>query len=141
VGRLAVAILLVGAVVAAVVLAVQEDMSRDLGRNEVAAFRNVRAINMAQLHFREGDKTGKPHYADSLEELGRCGLIDAALASGTKEGFTYRIIHADELTYSADARPIEPGVTGGGWIFIDESGINRIDRKGVATSLSTPTGG
>ncbi len=97
------------------------------GSNEAAAIGALRTITTSQALFREGDKdkNGTLDYAPSLEALEKVGLIDRVLASGTKQGYLYRVEQADELRFSATATPVTPGKSGDRSFFVDESGVIR----------------
>jgi hypothetical protein len=122
------------------------DLLASKGENEASAIGALRTLNTAQALFREGDldKNGVLDYASSLAELGaklRAPLIDPALASGTRHGYTFTILQADRFTWSCVASPRRPGRTGDRYFFIDESGVIRFANSSAASSLSIPIGG
>lgn len=55
-------------------------------RNEVRAMRLLHTINQAQLQY--AVTKGRGRFTD-LQTLGKEGLIDAELASGTKDGYVF----------------------------------------------------
>ncbi|GIW71748.1 MAG: hypothetical protein KatS3mg102_1290 [Planctomycetota bacterium] len=137
-----------GAVVLAAVglgaaIAVPNLLESRKGANEAMAKSTLRALFTFQALFREGDKDGdgRLDYAESLGELFAAGLIDEVLASGRKQGYRFRILSADEDTWSAVAEPLEPGRSGDRWFFIDETGVIRQSEHGPASADSPPVGG
>jgi hypothetical protein len=80
----------------------------------------LRAIQVAQSLYREGDKEGDgtQQFAPSLRALTNTGpsgqedLIDEVLASGRKQGYVFAITSASRFGYTVNADPIRPGVTG-----------------------------
>jgi hypothetical protein len=114
------------------------------GSNEAFAIGAMRTLTTAQALFREGDKDRDTvlDYAASLEELANAGLIDRVLASGTKQGYVFRIVKADEFTFQAEAFPATPGKSGDRSFFVDESGVIRWERAPLkAGPESRPIGG
>ena len=114
------------------------------GSNEAAAIGALRTLNTAQSLFREGDKdhNGTLDYASALPVLlNNENLIDSVFASGTKQGYSFTIIAADQFTWSANASPLTPGKSGDRYFFIDESGVIRFTNAGTALSTDVPIGG
>lgn len=95
--------------------------------NETSAIGALKTISTAQTLHREGDKDGDGvfDYAASLQELGQSNLIDAALASGTKRGFVFETHNGPQVEFEwfATADPIEPGVTGQRFYYVDHTGV------------------
>jgi hypothetical protein len=101
--------------------------ARRLG-NETAAIGAMKVLSTAQVLFREGDKdaNGTLDYANGLEDLGKCGLIDKVLASGTKQGYRFELTSgakAPEFTWMAVASPVKPGVTGSRHFAVNHEGV------------------
>jgi len=74
------------------------------------------------------------------------GLIDSALASGTKTG--YRFVYsatADATgrysTYSVNANPTVPGTTGMNYYYSDQTGVIRQNSTRQASASDSPLGG
>lgn len=111
--------------------------------NELSAITSLRAIAAAQLAFRkqQGNENKNAGYAPSLAELQKAGLNDESLASGKKDGFTFRIVRSELQSWSADAIPEVLGVTGARAFFVDESGVIRFTTTGTPNHTSTPVGG
>ena len=95
--------------------------------NEVSAQASLRAIRKAETIYRSQDPQNR---FGTLQELHSSGLIEADLASGTKDG--YRIdVQVSKGSFSAIATPLEYDVTGSWSFYVDESGIIRgTTRKG-----------
>lgn len=93
--------------------------------NEAFAMAALRTLTTAQALFREGDKEndGSFDYASSLQELGGAQLIDAGLASGTKQGYRFELRAGDpiEFLWAATANPI--GEAGGRSFFVNHEGV------------------
>jgi hypothetical protein len=84
------------------------------GARGVAAFREVQAINIAQLQYSRTKGQGK--YTD-LRTLGEENLIDKVLASGQKGGYIFistLVEGGDKAMYDITARPISTGIWGVG---------------------------
>ncbi len=111
--------------------------------NEAGAVGSLRALNTACVVY--SGTYGR--YPLSLAVLGppagatvsaaAADLIDAGLASGTKNGyrFTYRLYSKSGNTpfgYSISADPVAPGKSGTRWFFTDQSGIIRESRCPIA---------
>jgi hypothetical protein len=105
----------------------QRGGARKMG-NEAAAIGALKAISSAQSLFREGDKDRNNilDYASGLEDLGKCNLIDAILASGTKQGYRFAVTSgakAPEFTWMAVASPLQPGKTGNRHFAVNHTGV------------------
>ncbi|MGE0706513.1 MAG: hypothetical protein AB7N76_17665 [Planctomycetota bacterium] len=95
--------------------------------NEAAAIGALKTISTAQLLFREGDKdqNGVLDYADGLEALGKCRLIDSVLASGEKNGYRFAVAcasKAPEFQWMAVASPLDPK-QGGRHFAVNQAGV------------------
>ena len=90
--------------------------------NEAAAIGSMRTIGSAQATYLStvGNNTD---YAANLSALETAGLIDSALASGTKSGYTYDM-DGSAGEYTATAVPAGNGGTRS--FFTDESGVIRV---------------
>ena len=109
-----------------------------IAANEASALTSLRTINIATLAY--DVKYGS--FPETLAALGpvangekpsaeRAGSIDAALASGTKDGylFEYRPGRSDAdgkiLEYELSAEPVTEGITGRNSYFTDQTGLIR----------------
>ena len=114
------------------------------GANEAAAIGALRTISTAQSLYREGDKDGNGtfDYATELAGLFSNGrLVDQVLGAGTKQGYLFSVVSADQFTWSARAVPHGPKKSGDRYFFVDESGVIRFSTTGAATTTSSPIGG
>ncbi len=96
--------------------------------NEAAAIGALKTISTAQTLFREGDKEGDGEldYARDLKELADAQLIDAALGSGTKQGYVFETAASPTtpaFLWMATARPERPGTTGARYFAINHAGV------------------
>ncbi len=129
------------------VIVVSNQIRSELPTNDSAARGGLRTISIGEAAFQlEGINplpNGIGQYG-TLEELGagERPFIDAALASGTKQGYVFTITPAlvDGVpVYTATAVPKEMGVTGDQTFFVDHTGVIRFESDGsVATSTSPP---
>jgi len=113
------------------------------GSNEAAAIGALRTISTAQSLYREGDRDGNGvlDYATSLAELNRRNLIDPVLGGGTKQGYLYTIVGADNFVWSSTASPVTPGKSGDRYFFVDESGVIRFSTTTTASLGDSAIGG
>ena len=119
------------------------------GSNEAAAIGALRTMTTAQALYREGDKGhfGTLIYCTALgpvataNTLSNVRLVDGVLGSGTKQGYTFAIVQADNFTWSATASPATPTKSGDRYFFVDESGVIRFSTTASASSLSSAIGG
>jgi type IV pilus assembly protein PilA len=142
-----------GVVIAAILLvaaaiAIPNLLHSNLSGNEASAVRSLGTLNSSCASY----SMLYGGYPKSLAELGpgnparsgAAGLIDSALASGTKDGyiFTYTAgasgVSGNVLSYSITANPITPGSTGRRRFFTDQSGVIRANTNGTADASSTP---
>jgi hypothetical protein len=99
-------------------------------QNETSAIGALKTISSAQALFREGDKEndGNLDYG-TLAELGAAGttgLIDAVLASGTKQGYLFQGgygLSTSEFIWFATAEPMLPGTTGDRYFAVNQEGV------------------
>lgn len=108
--------------------------------NEEAAISGLRAIEVAQALFREGDRDrdGRPDFGD-LQELKDAMCVGAVLGSGTKDGYVFQVAvspTSPESLWMATATPVAPGRTGDRYFMIDHQGV--IDYSTIAPFAITP---
>ncbi len=121
--------------------------------NETACIGALKTIGSAQALFREADKDGNNEfdYAGDLAALGKTKLIDAVLASGVKNGYTFKVCRgstAPEFLWMAVASPVEMGKTGSrhfatnhqGIIFYSKDKAIQLDTKDCKIVGGTPVG-
>jgi len=88
--------------------------------NEAAAIGSMRSLRTAQRAFL---KTSGGRYG-GLNQLERAGLIDAVLASGTKQGYKFTVsikTAKGSSAWSALASPVVEGNTGDRHYFVQSS--------------------
>jgi hypothetical protein len=100
----------------------------DADWNERAAVGALKTLATAQSLFREADKDGNNEldYAGDLGALGKADLIDSVLASGTKQGYTFKLVRskkAPEFLWMAVASPTEAGTSGNRHFAINHEGV------------------
>jgi type II secretory pathway pseudopilin PulG len=107
------------------IIAVSQDARKT--NDEKAAVGALRTLTTAQELFRDEDRDGDgiPDYAESLSTLAASGLIDPALGSGEKQGYTFSLISASGLDYTweAAAVPAAPGKSGDLAFTVNEIGV------------------
>lgn len=124
-------------------IAIPNLLHAKMAANESSAVSALHTLNSAALEY----QTIQNRYPDALENLGpansgapteqRANLIDATLASGTKNGylFSYRTTNSG---FTINADPVKAGNTGVRHFFVDETGIIRIERDHPADANSPP---
>jgi type II secretory pathway pseudopilin PulG len=104
--------------------------------NETAAVMALRQLSDAQELFRP--RQGIPHYAESLEELKRAGLIDDTLATGKKSGYTFLTNgRATTSTYAFTATASSQTASGDRSFYVDQSGTIRM-ADDASVSIASP---
>ena len=97
-----------------------------LNANEAAAISSLRTISTACESFRAAQSPVT--YPANMAALGAATppYIDATLAGGTKQGytFTYALVSANQ--YTCTGAPVTANVTGTRTFFVDESGVIRL---------------
>ena len=111
--------------------------------NEAGAIGDLKRIGTAQSLFREGDLEGdgKLDYG-TLEELAAAGLLDEALASGTKRGYTFSVFvpsATPEFLWMAVANPVEVGATGDRHFATNQQGVTFYTTNGPVAPTSDAT--
>ena len=105
--------------------------------NEASAIASVRTIVTAQITY--AATIGNGRYAADLAELETAGLIDAALASGSKDGYAFVTAGVgDSFTVNAD--PTEMGTSGNRGFFADQTAVIRYAPGAAADATSPPLG-
>lgn len=123
-----------------------------MAAKEASAVASLRSINTSQVVYQS---TYGPGFATKLADLSDGGaaancapavtptatsscLIDAALASGTKSGYSFLYtpvsVGATVMTYSVNADPTTSGSTGQRHFFTDETNLIRVNATAVATN-------
>ena len=111
------------AVIAAI--AIPNLLRSRISANESAAIGACRTLTTAQTQYHSA--TGG--YAGAIADLYNAGdpaqqYIDATLATGTKQGYTFAVTSADTLVeWDGTAAPLKAGKSGVRTFLVDESGI------------------
>lgn len=124
-----------------------------IAANEASAIMSVRSVNSAQLTY----MAAYPNvgYACELYQLGGssqkatsvgAGMIDNLLSSGTKSGYSFRIVGCGEDGTPADkyaiyATPLQEGTTGQRTFCSDQDGVIKFVTRGsgeACTEYGTP---
>jgi hypothetical protein len=128
----------------------ESDVPVAITGNEEGAIGSLKALNVAEIEYLSTFNRG---YSPDLKSLGgvrdpsnpsesAAGLIDIALASGKKFGytFTYKVVskirNGVPATYELTARPDTYGQTGKSNYFTDQTGVIRVTQEDrVATAM------
>lgn len=144
-----------GVVLAAILLviaaiAIPNLLHSNLSENESSAVSSLRMLNAACANYfmlyggypRALSNLGPGDSTDSAT----AGLIDAALANGTKNGYVFTYlpgaagVGGNVLSYSVKANPLTTGTSGKRRFFTDQSGVIRANSGGEADANSPPVG-
>ncbi len=103
--------------------------------NEVSAISSLRTLSSIQNVYRIRFGT-----YGTLQALGDVQLVDNNLGSGRKAGYTFTVSGSgiSDCTWAFSAAPVEPGVTGDRWFFVDESGVIRGKEGSEASTSDSP---
>ena len=103
---------------------------------ETAAIGYLKAISTAQQQYlvREGV------YCDSDVRLVEEGMIPGHIVEGENEmgGYTFVVDSFGDVYWFGYAVPLEPGLTGDRFFFIDASGVLRFSEEGIPDEQSPP---
>ena len=102
-------------------IAIPNLLSSRMASNEASAIGSMRTINSAQATYLStvGNNTD---YAADLAALQGASLIDSALGSATKSGYTFEVTGAG-TTYTSGATPVTVGSTGNRSFSSDQTGV------------------
>ncbi|KPK38864.1 MAG: hypothetical protein AMJ78_09340, partial [Omnitrophica WOR_2 bacterium SM23_29] len=97
-----------------------------LNANETAAITALHTIAIACESYRVDQAS--PAYPATLNALSSATppYIDPTLGGGTKQGYTFSYTGSTN-TYSCTAGPQTPGVTGNRTLFLNETGVIRLN--------------
>ena len=122
-------------IIAAVV--VPNLLQPEVDANEVSAIKSMYNFIDAQSTYSETNNPG--HYATDLSSLSKLKLIDTALGSGIKDGYTFSISSGvDNTTFTINARPEIYDSTGTRSFFADESNKIRYTIDNTAANSTSP---
>lgn len=127
-------VLIIGAMVAPSLIEARAD------GNTAAAVGSLKTLSISQKLYLE--RSSQKRYG-TLTELGKENLIDTALASGTKQEYTFKIGFGKDQgsRYWIKASPVVPGKSGTRYFFMDQSGIIQysLDDFDIDTAKGKPT--
>ncbi len=110
--------------------------SRDAAQ-EASAISTLRTLATAQITY--SATTGNGQFG-TLAQLRTAGLIDEALAAGSKDGYNF-VMANDATSFSINATPTSPNAAQMRWFFVDHSCVIRFAPGAAAGVGSTPLGG
>lgn len=124
-------------------------MKSRMSANEAAASACLRTLASMEVNY---DVSYQGGFSTTLAELGppasgslpsqtNAGLIDEALASGVHSGyrFTYTPVGTNPVTgYQVHADPIDPGITGQWYFYLDHTNVIRHEFNAPAGPSSNP---
>ncbi|HNQ51093.1 MAG TPA: prepilin-type N-terminal cleavage/methylation domain-containing protein [Candidatus Omnitrophota bacterium] len=111
--------------------------------NEGAAIATMKAISSAAHIFRTSN-SGYPALLSELYVNQTPPYIDSVLATGTKQGYAFAFAGTDDdgfgnfQSFTVTATPVNPGVTGYRYFFVDTTGVIRFNTAGDATENDDP---
>jgi len=127
-------------------IAIPNLLRSKMAANEASAVGSLRTINTSSVEF----STTYGNYPTKLSDLGpvssgttasstSADLIDSALVTGSKSGYTFTYTAASPYqNYTVTAGPTTPGVTGQRYFFTDQSGVIRVNTSATAAVGDTP---
>ena len=134
-------------------IAIPNFMRSRIAANESASVQNMRNIVTANVVYSSTYGIG---YSSTLAALGpasgggapsfsNAGLIDDILALGTKSGYTYFYTPGPPVngvidSFTLNANPLNPGITGNRYFYTDDSGVIRQNTSALASISDVPIG-
>jgi type IV pilus assembly protein PilA len=129
-------------------IAIPNLLKSKMAANEASAVGSIRTINTGLVTY----AAGCPNlgYAATLPELNTgalcasgTGILDAVLAAGTKSGYGFTYVAGAAVggvvnTYTTNANPSTPGVTGQRRFFSNQTGVIRYNQSAAATVADAP---
>lgn len=133
-------------------IAIPNFLRARMAANEAAAVAACRKITTANVVYSTSYGRG---YAVELVHLGPppgggtpgplgAELLDAVLVAGSKHGYVFTYLSQDDNSdgivdsFTINAAPANPGVTGDRYFFTDQSGVIRANPTEPATAADTP---
>ena len=133
-------------------IAIPRLLSSKMRANETGAVAALRAIATVQVNYQSTYDQG---FAPSLAALGpppagaspsasAADLIDALLASGSRQGYTFVYSAIDPNgdgkpdAFTVNANPIIPGQTGDRYFYVDRTNVIRFEVGKAAGPTSDP---
>jgi len=135
-------------------IAIPNFMRSRIAANEAASVAACRKIVTAEVVYASTYGLG---YSQTLAQLGpppgggppsaaNAALLDEIISSGNKHGYNFVYASADTNgdgvvdTFTLNANPFNPGVSGVRYFFTDQSGVVRTSTAGPATASDPPIG-
>ena len=118
-------------------IAVPNLLQSKAAANEASAISAVR--NIVTSHITYSATVGSGSYAADLSVLQAAKLIDEVLGGGTKDGYSFASVGAQN-TFTVNAAPVAAGTTGTRYFFSNESGVIRYNTAGTAGTANSPLG-
>lgn len=126
-----------------------------IAANQSAAVASCRGIISSELTYLTMYGQG---YSSSLATLGppsgggeptpsAADLVDSYLAAGTKSGYSFTYVAGSQdsqgryQSFTLNADPSEPGVTGNAHYYTDQSFVIRVNNTTPASASDSPIGG
>jgi prepilin-type N-terminal cleavage/methylation domain-containing protein len=128
-------VVVVIAIIASV--AISNMIRSKVAANEASAVSSIRSISTAQITYAATNGSGT--YSPDLATLMGANLIDNAVGSGSKDGYNF-VTAGVGNTFTANASPVNPGITGDKGFFVDQTGVIRFNPGGVAGAADPPVG-
>ena len=145
-------LIVVAVILTIAAIAIPNFMRSKMAAHEGAAVAACRKITTAEIVYTTTYNVG---FSPTLLSLGpppaggsvsasNAGLLDQVIAAGTKHGyvFTYAAIDANgdgnSESFTLNADPANPGVTGQRHFFTDQSGVIRFNATAPAGAGDTP---
>ena len=117
------------------ILAVPNFMRTRLFANETSAIASLRVIVTSEITY--ASTVGNGSFG-STQKLLDNGLIDAALGSGTKDGYNLTLTADGSTGFTVIAVPITIGSTGQRGFYADQTGAIRYTGDGSAPTQASP---
>lgn len=133
--ELLVVVIIIGIIAA---LAIPSLLASRRAANEASAIQSLRTIHSAQATYFATTGTNTT-YATNLAALGTANLIDPALATGTKSGYTLSVIGATGV-YCGTATATSQGSSGTRSFAVSEPGVI-YEYAGAIANTVCPAGG
>ncbi len=117
------------------ILAVPNFMRSRLFANETSAIASLRVTVTSEITY--ASTVGNGSFG-STEDLLDNGLIDAALGSGTKDGYNLSLTADGASGFTVTAVPVTAGATGQRGFYADQTGVIRYSEDGSAPTAASP---
>lgn len=117
------------------ILAVPNFMRSRLFANETSAIASLRVIVTSEITY--ASTVGNGSFG-TTDELVSQGLVDAALGSGTKDGYNLTLTADGSSGFTVTAVPVTVGTTGQRGFFADQTGVIRYSADGSAPTAASP---